>query len=137
METITVKRQKSKICSRCASIMNRVEKVYDVTVQLKEILDQEVTSNIRESVIQQINELLEHRGSYLEELTPPYSDEEKNLGNKLIPINQSIEKQLQELFQQLKVEMKQFNKQKKSNQTYRNPYKDVQTMDGMFLDKKK
>jgi len=117
--------------------MNRVEKIYELTLQLDELLSQEITSKNRESIIEQLNDGLKKRGKYMEQLTPPYTDEEKGLGSKLIPLNEKIEKQMQEIFQGLKKEMKQLNKQKKSNQSYVNPYQHVQTMDGMFLDKKK
>ncbi len=41
------------------------------------------------------------------------------------------------LFTELKQEMQQMKQQRKSTQSYINPYRDVQTMDGMFMDKKK
>ncbi len=41
------------------------------------------------------------------------------------------------LFLALKNEMKQVQQQKKSTTSYSNPYKNVQNMDGMFLDQKK
>lgn len=117
--------------------MNRLEKIYELTLQIKQLFEQNVDSNNREDVIEQLNELLEKRGEYMKQLTPPYTEEENKLGQQLIPMNEQIEKQIQKVFHELKLEMKQFKKQKKTNHSYANPYKQVQVNDGMFLDKKK
>lgn len=117
--------------------MNRLEKIYELTLELKKLFDQKIQTRNREEVIVRLNELLEIRGEYMKQLTPPYTEEETKLGQQLIPMNEQIEKQIQKLFHDLKKEMRQFKKQKKSNQSYLNPYEQVQTNDGMFLDKKK
>ena len=117
--------------------MNRVQMLYDVTLQLQHILDREITVNNREQVIEQVNQLIEIRGKHMESLTSPYTDEEKMLGKKIIILNDKIEKKMHVLFNELKTEMKEVKKQKQSNRKYTNPYEHVQTMDGMFLDSKK
>lgn len=117
--------------------MNRLKVIYDITLQLKEVVDQEITSQNREQVIEKVNQLVEQRGEHMQALQPPYSKEEKLLGKSLIPLNEAIEKEMQVLFNELKKEMKQVKKQKKSNRTYTNPYEHVQTRDGMFMDSKK
>ncbi|MFD2044998.1 flagellar protein FliT [Ornithinibacillus salinisoli] len=117
--------------------MNRLESVHHITLQLEDILDQDVSAKNRQSIIEKITSLLEKRGSYMDEVSPPFTSEEKVLGEKLVQLNKSIEAKMQKLFSELKVEMKQAKKQKKSNRTYVNPYDKVQTMDGMFMDHKK
>ena len=61
----------------------------------------------------------------------------RSLAKKLVPINEDVQNKMQVIFTDLKTEMKQVKQQKKSNQSYTNPYKSVQTMDGMFMDRKK
>ncbi|WP_156288321.1 flagellar protein FliT [Oceanobacillus salinisoli] len=117
--------------------MNRVQSIYKVTVSMKEILDQDFPTSQRESVIEQLDRLLIQRATHMEQLASPYTDEEKLLGQKLIPLNQEVQSLMKQLFTELKSEMKQVKKQKKSNQKYTNPYKNVQVMDGMYMDKKK
>jgi len=117
--------------------MNRLEKLYKITKQLKIVVSQQITAENREQVIQTINQLVEQRGMYMKEIVPPYTEAEKAMGEELIIINKQIQDQLDKLFEGLKKEMRQIKKQKKSNQSYINPYKKVQTMDGMFLDQKK
>ncbi|WP_249871312.1 flagellar protein FliT [Oceanobacillus saliphilus] len=117
--------------------MNRAKPVYEVTMKIKTILDQKITPQARESAIEKLNDLIIDRGTYMESLTPPYSEEEQRLGRELVQLNEEIEKKMHLLFADLKLEMIQVQKQKKSNQSYTNPYKNVHTMDGMFMDSKK
>ncbi|UJL45338.1 flagellar protein FliT [Virgibacillus sp. NKC19-16] len=117
--------------------MNRLESLYDITIQLKNVLDQDIIAKNRGSVIEKVNELIEKRGQLMVDLTEPYTEEEKRLGQQLVPLNEGIQASMNQLFNHLKAEMKQVKKQKKSNRTYTNPYESVQAMDGMFMDSKK
>lgn len=117
--------------------MNNIYKLYNITKELDDLLDQPVTRTNREAIIQQLNELIEKRGKYINKLSPPFSDEEKKIGQTIIRLNKTIQHNMQKLFNGLKVEMKQVKKQKRSNQSYTNPYEKVRSLDGMFLDQKK
>jgi len=117
--------------------MNRAQPIYDITNQMWSLLNQEITSKTREAVIEELNSLVVKRGTYMENLVSPYTDEEKQLGADLVKLNDRVQVRMQVLFTELKQEMKQMKKQKKSNQSYTNPYKSVHTIDGMFMDQKK
>ncbi|MFD2629161.1 flagellar protein FliT [Oceanobacillus kapialis] len=114
--------------------MNRLEPVYEITTRLKTLLNQEITAKTREAMIEQVNQLVELRGEQLEHVTPPFSEEEKQLGQELVAMNRAIEEKMEKLFTELKTEMKQVKKQKKSNRTYINPYDKVRARDGRFMD---
>lgn len=116
--------------------MERVQKIYEKTEQLHQLLKQEITSQNRESLIVEVTKLIDERGQYMEGLTPPYTEEEQQIGQALIPMNREIEQRMNKLFNHLKSEMKQVQRQKKSNAQYKNPYKSVDTADGMFMDSK-
>ncbi|MCC2251053.1 flagellar protein FliT [Virgibacillus sp. AGTR] len=116
--------------------MNRLTPLYETTIKLKELLEQKIDAKDRESVISQINSLIEKRGEQMKALTPPYSDMEKETGRALVDLNDGIQHKMQQLFHELKLEMKQIKKQKQSNRKYSDPYKNVQSKDGMFLDSK-
>ncbi|MBU5467789.1 flagellar protein FliT [Virgibacillus sp. MSJ-26] len=116
--------------------MNRLEELYEATQQLETLLSKDVNVNNREQVIEKINTLVEKRGKYMEDLVPPYSESEKAMGEKLLVLNHHIQEKLNVLFEDLKDEMKQVKKQKKSNQSYSNPYKKMEAIDGMFMDLK-
>src|SRR5699024_2895641 len=117
--------------------MNRLEKLYKVTKQMEKVVNQEITAENREQVIQTINQLVEQRGLYMKDNNPPNTEEEKGTGEKLSIIKKQMQEQLDILFENLKKEMRQVKKQKKANQSYINPYQKVQAMDGMFMDQKK
>jgi flagellar protein FliT len=117
--------------------MNRLEPIYNLTLELNKLLDEPITAKSREVVITDLNRLLIKRGVEMENLNAPFSTEEQNLGEKLVPINEAVQRKMQVIFTDLKTEMKQVKQQKKSNQSYTNPYKSVQAMDGMFMDRKK
>ncbi|WP_042222461.1 flagellar protein FliT [Oceanobacillus manasiensis] len=114
--------------------MNRVKPVYDVTLRLEKVLSQETTPKNRETIIEQVNQLVELRGKQMEKVFPPFSNEEIQLGELLLGMNRTIEEKMESLFRDLKLEMKQVKKQKKSNRTYINPYEKVSSRDGKFMD---
>ncbi|WP_042142663.1 flagellar protein FliT [Paucisalibacillus sp. EB02] len=117
--------------------MNRIQPIFEITEDMDKILSGDMTNNDRQRVIEEINTLLIKRDSYMELISEPYSDEELALGKKLLPTNQKIQQKMNLLFAELKTEMKQMKKQKNSNRKYTNPYENVQTIDGMFMDKRK
>lgn len=117
--------------------MNRLESIYDLTKQLDSLLDQEIPQEQRADVIEKINQLTEERGRQMVRLEPPFSMDEKQTGEKLIPLDTQINARLEEIFTNLKGEMRTVKKQKTSNSKYVNPYQNLSSLDGMFLDHKK
>jgi|SRR5690625_134590 len=118
-------------------VRDELNSLLGITQNLERIVNQKVTSKNREKTIEEINEYLEKRAQLIKLITPPYSNEELRIGQRLVKVNKVIEKQLNNIFKQLKLEIKQMNKHKHSNKFYENPYESVQVMDGMFLDQKK
>lgn len=116
--------------------MNRLLKIHELTNQISELLNRTVDSSNRESIISEVTNLIDKRGEHMELLNPPYKEEEFKMGKSLIAINQDIEEKMQNVFHDLKIEMKQVQQQKKTTNQYKNPYKAVDTMDGMFMDSK-
>lgn len=117
--------------------MNRILPIYQITESMQQLLIQDIDSQNREEVIGIFQEKMEERGQLLEAIAPPYTEDEEKLGRKVVQMNQGIEQKMRYLFFALKNEMKQVQQQKKSTTSYSNPYKNVQSMDGMFLDQKK
>ena len=117
-------------------MMSTLLNVYNVTIKLQKLLEQAIPAKDREGVINELNALIAERGKWMDQLNPPYTDEEKVLGEKIYSLNIGIESKMQQLFSDLKVEMKQVQKQKKTKESYTNPYKNVHTSDGTFMDSK-
>src|SRR5690625_4158086 len=124
------------ICPRRSSLMNRLDQVYHVTKKIEKMLNQSITNKNREDIIEKVTVLIEERGRIMEDLTPPFSEQEKLLGKKVVVLNEQIEKEMETLFETLKQDMRQVNKQKESSRTYINPYGNIKSTDGMYLDSK-
>jgi len=116
--------------------MSRLEELYKLTIDLEATLNQEITNNNREEIIAEINELVDKREKVISDIQPPFTDAENEIGQKVIKLNKTIEQKLEAVFSQLKEEMKQMQKRKKSNRSYINPYGKMKTIDGMYLDSK-
>ncbi|SNZ05182.1 flagellar protein FliT [Terribacillus aidingensis] len=117
--------------------MNRVQALYNTTVELDTLVSQHVTTENREDVVQTLTVLMKARSQQMEELQPPFSAEEEKLGKALLPLNERISSHVQQIFDQLKLDMRTIKKQKQSGKKYINPYASMQTLDGRFLDKRK
>ncbi|MFD1416974.1 flagellar protein [Oceanobacillus jeddahense] len=117
--------------------MNRIVPIYQLTESMLQLLSQEIDSHNREEVIDIFQKKMEERGQLLEAIAPPYTQDEDKLGKAVVQMNQDIEQKIKYIFFALKNEMKQVQQQKKSTTSYSNPYKNIQSMDGMFLDQKK
>lgn len=116
--------------------MSSLHAILDVTSQIEGILHQSITPNNRESIISEITILIEKRGRMMEALAPPFSEEEKYLGKKVVKLNEEIERKMESLFEALKQDIRKVNKQKESNRSYINPYGNIKSTDGMYLDSK-
>src|SRR5699024_4900707 len=114
--------------------MNRLQTLHDITKQLKELLQSETDD--REMLIEQMNELIDQHENELAKMSPPYSEEEKAIGWEVVQLNKHIEEAIHDLFSEVKKDMQNVQKQKKSKQSYMNPYESVNMNDGMFLDNK-
>lgn len=116
--------------------MSRLDVLYQLTLNLKETLEQKIDRQKRDQVILKVNELIEQRAIEMTNITPPYTEKEKEMGQEIVRLNDIIERNMNLLFDELKQEMKQLNKQKKSNRSYINPYGKITSTDGMYLDSK-
>lgn len=116
--------------------MKQIEMLYDLTIKLDQILTQPITLKNRDEVIASVTALINERGKYMTNMTPPFTEEEKKMGKEIIERNEKIKWKMNQLFEELKQDMKQVKKQKASSRSYINPYGTIQTTDGMYLDSK-
>ncbi|WP_138419462.1 flagellar protein FliT [Aquibacillus sediminis] len=117
--------------------MNRVQPFYQTTVELLELLQQDNKKAERDQLIEQINGLIEKRAEQMQQIQPPYSDEEDQLGQQVVALNQQVQTKLDLLLNEVKQDVRTVKKQKNTNTKYTNPYKNLSNFDGMFLDSKK
>lgn len=116
--------------------MTAVQRLKDLMENTIEKLDRLEQQKNREGFIEAFEHFLDEREKLLQEIHPPYTDEEKQMGEQLVALDQTIQEQIGRFFQTLKTSMRNLKKQKHSNKKYNHPYQDVSTMDGMFFDKR-
>ena len=114
--------------------MNALQGFYEISNQLIHLLQQDNLD--RDVRIENIQNLLGQREALLGAIQPPFSQEEQELGNKLVEQNQQVEQLLQKQKQEIQQDIKRLHLQKESNQKYMNPYESL-SIDGVFYDKRK
>lgn len=115
--------------------MGEVNVVYDITVQMDRLL-QKQSDLERSELIKDLNELMEKREILIQQLSGPYTDEDKETGNRLLNLNKKVSIGMNILFNDVKQDLKQLRQQKESNKSYINPYGNMKTTDGLYLDSK-
>jgi len=117
--------------------MNRLDELYETTKQILGSLDADYDKfDKREEIIAKLNELLEKRATIIKQIAPPYSVEEESIGKKIVTMDSQIKTKMEHLFTTVQADLKQLKQQKESNISYMNPYKNMKTVDGMYLDNK-
>lgn len=115
--------------------MSIVIELYQVTEALYSEVQKQESKDDREEQIEQINKLLEDRQCLLDKLQPPFNKEENKLGQQIVQLNKVIDTQLQKIFNEIKVDIKELKVKKEKSTKYSNPYESL-SMDGMFFDKR-
>lgn len=110
--------------------------LHEVTKQLRDLLAEPIVAKNRDHIIEEINRLIEKRGKMMEDVYPPFTEKDKEIGRNIVDLNMQIEKKMELLFEEIKQDMKQVNKQKQSNRSYVNPYRNMTSTDGMYHDSK-
>ncbi|KGP91391.1 flagellar protein [Pontibacillus chungwhensis BH030062] len=117
--------------------MSQLDQLHEVTSELYKHVQQPPKSIEREDFIEKLSELLDKRERLIKDLEGPYTDEEHEKGQEIIRMNGVVDNRVSFHMKQLKTEIAHMKKRKTSNQRYTNPYQNVSTYDGTFLDKKK
>jgi flagellar protein FliT len=113
-----------------------VSQLFNVTKELYELLEQPTRKEKRDETIEEIRRLLSQRDVLIQQLQPPYSEEEKKLGMQLVSLNEVINEKLQQLKQQIQQDLNMMKQKKMANRKYMNAYQSL-AIDGMFYDKKR
>lgn len=115
--------------------MSAVQNFYNVTMELITWL-LEHPHDERDERIKKIEELMEKREAFMQNIKPPFSPEEQLLGKKLMDLNQQLDKLLLLEKTAIQKNIKDLHKTKESTNKYANPYQSLNT-DGIFYDKRK
>jgi len=117
--------------------MSRMESLYKISKKMLKTLNKDYISvDERMDIINKVNNLLGERGLIIEVLNPPYTPKEEVIGLQVVELDKLIRERMDELHKTIQMDLKQLKQQKDSNKRYINPYKDMKTVDGMYLDNK-
>jgi flagellar protein FliT len=114
--------------------MTAIQRCYDLTTELLQVVGS-IDEEGRDNAITKIEELLGKRQAILEQLKPPFSNEENELGKGIVKMNRVLDTKLILISNKVQRDMNGLNKKKASAKKYTNPYESV-NFDGMFYDKR-
>lgn len=116
-----------------------IQALLQVSASLYAQLGDMPDSESRDAYIEEINLKLETRAKAINQLLQQgftFNAEEKS-HSMLYELDRGIKERLQNVMTDIKQDLKELQNAKKTEQQYSNPYAHVQTMDGMYYDKKK
>ncbi len=114
--------------------MSFVKQLHELTTEMYDKLQN--ADSDREQLVKDITAFVRKRETIIKDVKPPYTEEEKKLGQELVQMDQQIQAVFENLLSGLKGSMRQIQNKKRNNTKYVNPYQNVSTVDGMFFDKK-
>ena len=118
---------------------NQLQQLLQISAKLFELLKEQPKEVSKEEYIENINILLDKRGELMQQIISigfQYNPTNK-IHQTLYELDLGIKKRLALVLQGIKTDMKELQTTKKYEQQYSNPYGHVQSMDGMYYDKKK
>jgi len=121
--------------TRRTSLVSIVKDYYQTTVELIKLLENE-QSNDRDGKIAGVEELLEKREGFMKGMKPPFSQEDQEIGKRLVELEKQLARLLAVEKESIKRDMQTLQKKKQSQTKYHNPYDSLPTADGVFYDKR-
>lgn len=117
----------------------QLQAVLQISAKLYDKLTNIPKEDAREEFIEEIEAMLDERDMLTKQLIEVgfVYDQTNKLHRTLFELDKGIRERLHRILVSIKKDMKDLQTTKKSDQQYMNPYGHVQTMDGMYYDKKK
>src|SRR5690625_3038695 len=117
--------------------MKTLQVLYDLSVNMLTSLEKvPVDIKEREQVVELVQSFIEKLEQLLKQIKVPYSKGQIQLGKQLINLDKQNTNKMNDLLQQIQIDMKKVKEKKKLNRSYINPYGNIKTTDGMYLDNK-
>lgn len=116
-----------------------VQALLQISAKLYEKSGANPEESKRDEFIVELDELLDKRGILTTQIVEKgfkYNTELKS-HRMLFELDKGIRERLNRVLLSVKQDMKDLQASKKSEQQYMNPYSHIQTIDGMYYDKKK
>lgn len=119
-------------------MVEQLQQLLQHSAKLYEHLSTVPKGEDRDTYIEQINSLLDERGLLLEKLIAAgfIFNAKDTMHATLAELDSGIKSRLNNVFTNIKGDLKNIQNSKKNETQYMNPYSDVRVMDGMYYDKK-
>ncbi|WP_121663626.1 hypothetical protein [Metabacillus litoralis] len=115
--------------------MNAVQEVFKLTQELVDLFDNK-NKRDRDSVIEEIEKLLHERDRLFPMIKPPFTQEEKALGEQIKKLNEKINLEFQNIKKEIQFDIKRAKESKHTQNQYVNQYTSTEN-GGIFYDKRK
>ncbi|PLT32614.1 hypothetical protein [Bacillus sp. V5-8f] len=116
--------------------MNRLKVYYETTSHLLQRVRHFNQDEDWDQGIAEIESLLEERTAMLNDIAAPFSSEEREMGKKLIRMDNALNEELIFIKGQIVERLKEIRQKKVTKQKYSDPYQALVT-DGIFYDRSK
>ena len=117
--------------------MDKTTELLQVSAKLYQHLQQVPVTEKRDRYVEEIDRLLEERGTLIELMRPTFNiDQTNRTHNMLVELDKGIQERLQNIMNAIKHDMKVLQVAKKNEKQYVDPYSNVAVMDGRYYDKK-
>lgn len=114
-----------------------IKKTEEMLTRISDAEAQSKDNQSRDQVIESITEKITEREALLDQIKGPYTDEEMQLGKKAVELDQQLQSKLSTIQTAIKTDMRTAKKQQRTHSQYANPYNQVASADGMYLDSRK
>ncbi|MFB7639493.1 flagellar protein FliT [Peribacillus butanolivorans] len=111
-----------------------IQTFHDLTVELLAVLEDRTIAE-RDDKIERVTQLIDQRDELLSQIEPPFTGKEQQLGRATMLLNQQVDRLLYLQKLEIKRDIQEINKKKKSSNKYTNPYESL-SIDGVFYDKR-
>lgn len=118
--------------------MDKLQQLLQTSAKLYQHLAELPSGEERDSYIEQINTLLDERGTCMQNiLADGFKFDKANRSHQMLAeLDKGIRERLDKVMEAVKEDMKELNNAKKNEKQYINPYASVSTMDGRYYDNK-
>ncbi|WP_042350829.1 hypothetical protein [Bacillus massiliigorillae] len=94
-----------------------IKSCFEITEQLRQIT-QLPKDQLQDEQYHEITKCLADREELLQDIVPPFTDEEKQVGKQIVQLNQVIDKRLVEMKKDIAIKIKNLKKKEQSSQSY-------------------
>lgn len=115
--------------------MSIVTEIHQQTLELYRYIQSQEKVENRDIFVDKVTAKIEKRQNLMNRMNPPYSDEEKVLGQEITSLDEEINQHLSFVLSAIKRDIGLLNKSRMTRNKYDSPYENVYR-DGTFLDKR-